>query len=105
LSRLADFFPLEGVEHLERALAQKKGVLLLGCHLNSLCMFSVIIVLRRLGYDVRVEYHSQFIFPKDLSVLIIFLSSCMCSSQISLVCLISSGNEFRIDRVSGASKR
>jgi len=54
LSRMSDFFPLQGVEHLDQALAQKKGVLLLGCHLNSLCMFSVIIMLRKMGYDVRV---------------------------------------------------
>ena len=54
VSRISDVFQLEGIEHLEQALAQKRGVFLLGSHLNALCIFPVIIVLRGLGYDVRV---------------------------------------------------
>lgn len=52
--RLARQFPIEGVEHLDQALARGKGVILLGSHLNSVCMFIAILSLRRAGYDVRV---------------------------------------------------
>lgn len=54
VSRISELFPMEGIEHLDKALAQKKGVILLGCHLNSVCMFIAIMMLKRLGYDVRV---------------------------------------------------
>ena len=46
--------PLEGLEHLDAALQQNRGVVLLGSHLNSLCLFNVIVMLRERGYDIGV---------------------------------------------------
>ena len=46
--------PIEGLEYLDDALSQNKGVILLGSHLNSILMFAAIIMLRDRGYDVRV---------------------------------------------------
>jgi lauroyl/myristoyl acyltransferase len=51
LERLA---PFEGLEHFEAALASRRGVVLLGSHLNSAVMFLVLAQLRRRGYDVGV---------------------------------------------------
>lgn len=45
--------PVEGLENLDKALEKGKGVVLLGTHLNSLCMFVTIVMLRKMGYDVR----------------------------------------------------
>jgi KDO2-lipid IV(A) lauroyltransferase len=46
--------PIEGVVHLEAALAGGKGAVLLGTHLNSVSMFVAAILLRRRGYDVGI---------------------------------------------------
>jgi lauroyl/myristoyl acyltransferase len=54
VAEMAKLFPVEGVEHLDSALEQKRGVILLGSHLNSLVMFNAIIMLRERGYDIRV---------------------------------------------------
>ena len=51
--QLAKLLPLEGLEHLDAALERNQGVILLGSHLNSLCLFPATISLRGLGYDVR----------------------------------------------------
>jgi KDO2-lipid IV(A) lauroyltransferase len=49
------FFPLEGLEHLDRALAAERGVVLLGSHLNSMCGFLARYQLQRRGYDARLS--------------------------------------------------
>jgi lauroyl/myristoyl acyltransferase len=54
LEEMERMFPIDGLDRLDRALAQKKGVILLGCHLNSICMFVAIIMLRKKGYDIGV---------------------------------------------------
>ena len=47
-------FPLEGLEHLDAALAEQRGVILLGSHVNSVSLFPATMELRARGYDVRV---------------------------------------------------
>ena len=44
---------IEGLEHLDAALSEKRGVILLGSHLNSLSGFLATVFLRRRGYDVQ----------------------------------------------------
>lgn len=53
-SRLVKLFPLYGVEHLDRALSLRKGVILLGSHINSVANATVQYILRKEGYDVNV---------------------------------------------------
>lgn len=53
-AELERLLPIDGLEHLDAALEQGKGVILLGSHLNSLSMFNAIIMLRRRGYDIGV---------------------------------------------------
>lgn len=53
-SELEELVRPEGLEHLDTALEQGRGAILLGSHLNSLVMFDGIIVLRARGYDVVV---------------------------------------------------
>lgn len=43
---------IEGLEHLDAALQRKRGVILLGSHLNSSVLLNAIIVLRERGYDI-----------------------------------------------------
>lgn len=52
-------FPMEGLEHLDWALSQKKGVILLGSHLNSLCTFVATWMLRERGYNVRTALPTE----------------------------------------------
>lgn len=47
-------FPIEGLEHLDRAIAAGKGALILGSHVNSIGGLLAMVRLRKLGYDVRV---------------------------------------------------
>lgn len=51
---LAKYFPLEDLEHLDRAVAAGKGVLIIGSHVNSIGGLLAMARLRQLGYDVRV---------------------------------------------------
>jgi len=51
---LARQLPIEGLEHLEAALAGGTGAVLLASHLNSTSLFVAAVVLRRRGYDVSV---------------------------------------------------
>ena len=53
-AEMARLFPVEGLEHLDRALEQGRGAVLLGSHLNSISLFLSAIDLRERGYDVRV---------------------------------------------------
>lgn len=53
-AELAEILRVDGLEHLDAALERKRGVILLGSHLNSVCFFLTTILLRRRGYDVRV---------------------------------------------------
>lgn len=46
--------PIDGLHHLDTALAEERGVILLGSHLNSISLFLSAIDLRERGYDVRV---------------------------------------------------
>ena len=46
--------PIDGLHHLDAALAEGRGVILLGSHLNSISLFLSAIDLRERGYDVRV---------------------------------------------------
>jgi len=51
---LAKLVHLEGLQHLDQAHAQAKGVILLGSHVHSVFMFLAIVALRKQGYDIRV---------------------------------------------------
>lgn len=53
-AEMARLFPVEGLEHLDRALEQGRGAVLLGSHLNSVCMFNAIPMLRQQGYPIGV---------------------------------------------------
>lgn len=53
-AEMARLFPVEGLEHLDAALQQKRGVILLGSHLNSLAMFNTFVMFRERGYNVGV---------------------------------------------------
>ena len=53
-SQIEKLFPIEGLEHLDRALSQKKGVVLLCSHLSSIINFVAKDILRAQGYDIRV---------------------------------------------------
>ncbi len=52
-------FPMEGLEHLDRALEQKKGVILMGSHINSSMTLITKDILRRKGYDIRVAIPTE----------------------------------------------
>jgi lauroyl/myristoyl acyltransferase len=51
---LEELIPLSGLHHLDVAVAGGKGTVLLLSHLNSLGGFLVVMLLRKMGYDVRV---------------------------------------------------
>ena len=51
--QLERYFPLRHLEHLDRALAAGKSVVLLGSHVNSVGGLLAMIQLRRAGYPVR----------------------------------------------------
>lgn len=53
-SEMTRLFPIEGLEHLDEAVRQQRGVILLGSHLNSIVMFNAIVLLRERGYDIGV---------------------------------------------------
>lgn len=53
-AEMAKLVPVEGLEHLDRALEQGRGAILLGSHLNSVCMFNAIVMLRQQGYPIGV---------------------------------------------------
>jgi len=53
-ARREALFPLTGLEHLDRALGEDAGVILLGSHLNSILTFVAKDRLRERGYDARV---------------------------------------------------
>lgn len=53
-SELLDLLQMEGLEHLDAALAQQKGVVLLFSHLNSPFGMLVVMGLRMRGYDIRL---------------------------------------------------
>lgn len=50
---LARLFPIEGEERLDEALAEGRGTVLIGSHVNSICAFMAVHALSRHGYDVR----------------------------------------------------
>lgn len=50
---------LEGLEHLDGAIAKRKGAILLLSHLHSLGAFLGVALLRRMGYDVQVALPSM----------------------------------------------
>ena len=52
--RAARLFPMEGLEHLDRARSGGKGLVLVTSHLNSICTFIAIERLRAGGYDLRL---------------------------------------------------
>lgn len=47
-------FPLHDTAHLDRALAEGKGAIIIGSHVNSIGVLLAIVRLRLKGYDVRV---------------------------------------------------
>ena len=52
--KVAKYFPIEGLDILDRALARGKGAIILGSHVNSLGLLLAAAELRRRGYEVRV---------------------------------------------------
>jgi lauroyl/myristoyl acyltransferase len=58
-AEIARLLPIEGLEHLDTALDRRQGVILLLSHLNSLCGFLLVILLRKRGYDVRAAIPEQ----------------------------------------------
>ena len=58
-SRWDEHLRIDGLEHLDRALAEGRGVILLGSHINSIGLFMAIMMLRRRGYDVGVALPSD----------------------------------------------
>lgn len=52
--KLEKYFPLRHLENLDRALAEGKGVIVIGSHVNSVGGLLAMISLRQRGYDVRV---------------------------------------------------
>jgi lauroyl/myristoyl acyltransferase len=52
--RLGALLPMTGLHHLDTAVAEGRGTLLLASHLNSLGGLIAVIQLRRMGYDVRL---------------------------------------------------
>lgn len=60
-SQLDKLLPMDGLEHLDRALSQKKGVVLLGSHLNSIMTLLTKDCLRTRGYDVRVALPTKIL--------------------------------------------
>lgn len=53
-SKIEGLLPVEGMEHLDEALRRERGVILLGSHINSVCLFLTVAMFRERGYDVRV---------------------------------------------------
>jgi len=51
--QLEKYFPISGLEHLDKALAEGKSAILLGAHVNSVGGLLAAIQLRRAGYPVR----------------------------------------------------
>ena len=47
-------FAIEGLEHLDAAVSQPGGTVLVASHLNSLCNFTAVEMLRERGYDIGV---------------------------------------------------
>ena len=54
VEEMKEMFPVSGLEQLDEAIADGQGAILLLSHLNSLGGFLAVILLRRMGYDVRV---------------------------------------------------
>lgn len=65
-------FTIEGVDHLDEALAKGKGAVLLGSHLNSKGVLITVMMLRNRGYDVSLalpsdhELHGFTLFGKNV---------------------------------------
>ena len=55
LGEMKRLIQLEGLEHLDQALAHGKGVLLLLSHMHSLGALVAVVMLRKMGYDVQVS--------------------------------------------------
>ena len=55
----ARLFPIDGLEHLERARAGQGGAVVVTSHLNSICAFIAIERLRGFGYDIRLSLASK----------------------------------------------
>ena len=51
-AEIAELLPVEGLERLDAALERRRGVILLGSHINSVCVFLATIMLRERGYNV-----------------------------------------------------
>ena len=52
--QLEKYFPIRGVEHLDRALEAGKSAIILGSHINSMALLLALTQLRRAGYPIRV---------------------------------------------------
>lgn len=55
----ASIVEIDGLEHLDQALAEGRGTVLLGSHLNSIGVFLSMISLRQQGYDVQLALPSD----------------------------------------------
>lgn len=59
-------FPIEGEERVDEALTAGKGAIMMGSHVNSVCAFLAVYMLRQHGFDVRVAIPTRT-FPYDRS--------------------------------------
>lgn len=51
--RLKELLPVDGLAHLDTAVAQGRGAILMGAHINSVVELMGVIALRNLGYPVQ----------------------------------------------------
>ena len=52
--RVARLFPIEGIEHLDGSVSAEPGPIVVASHMNSLCNFQALELLRAKGYDLGV---------------------------------------------------
>lgn len=53
-AQAARLFPVVGLEHLDEAIARGHGPVVVSSHLNSLCTFMAVQLLRERGYDIGI---------------------------------------------------
>lgn len=72
VARMGEPLPVEGLEHLDAALAAGRGAILMGAHINSLAELLGVMTLRLRGYDVRaaLPYEGERFTPTRVRALV-----------------------------------